>query len=163
MIVKNIGFFMLGMYLVAIITNTYGQILLTKQQGTSYFSEIETIHNLIQNKYNNCAHVTYYRSSDRKYALKFGDEFATNQYAQILQSMYTNSVFYNIWSQKYYSFNKELDSESLMNEKCVIFQGSPLKEDSLIPEYLELRLKMQLEPAFEGNDEALYLLIKKHQ
>jgi hypothetical protein len=50
-----------------------------------------------------------------------------------------------------------------MNEKCVIFQGSPLKEDSLIPEYLELRLKMQLEPAFEGNDEALYLLIKKHQ
>ena len=163
MIVKNIGFFVLGMYLIAIITNTYGQILLTKQQGASYFSEIETIHNLIQNKYNNCAHITYYRSSDRNYALKFGDEFATNQYAQILGSMYTNSVFYNIWSQKYYSFNKELYSESLLNEKCVIFQGSPLKEYSLIPEYLELRLKMQLEPVFEGNYEALYLLIKNHQ
>jgi hypothetical protein len=163
MIVRNIGFFIIGIYLVAIITDTYGQILLIEQQGASYFSEIETIHNLIQNKYNNCAHITYYRSSDNKYALKFGDGFATNQYSQVLHSMYPNSVFYNIWSQKYYSFNKELDPEHLLNEQCIIFQGSPLKNNILIPEYLGLKKKMKVKPVFEGNEEALYLLTKKHQ
>jgi hypothetical protein len=154
---KNISFFAVGMYFILIINNTYGPILLLKQQSAFYFSEIETIHSLIRNEYNNCVHVRYYRSSDKEYALKFGDDFAANQYSQILQSIYPNGVFYNIWSKKYYSFDKELDSESLLNKKCIIFQGSPLKENIVIPEYLEFRKNMKVTPVFEGNEEALYL------
>jgi hypothetical protein len=161
---KNIGFFTVGMYLIVITTNTYSQILLLEKQSASYFLETETIHNLIRNKYNNCAHVRYYRSSDKEYALKFGDDFAANQYSQNLQFIYPNDgIFYSLWSQKYYSFNKELNSESLLNERCVIFQGSPLKENILIPEYLGLKKNIKVKPVFEGNEEALYLLTKKHQ
>lgn len=161
MIVRNIGLFAFGVYFVALFANTYEQIVLIERFNKSYLLEIQTIQHLIQNKYNNCAHVRYYRSSDQEYALKFGNDFAANQYALSLQSIYPNGgIFYNLWSQKYYSFNKELDSKYLTNKICIVFQGSPLKNDVV---YVKFRQDIKMEPVFEGNNESLYLFIKNHQ
>jgi hypothetical protein len=156
-ILSSIGLFAFGICVVAISPNIYNKILQKAEFNKSYIGEIQTINSLIQQKYPLCTHVRYYRSSDRAYALKFGNDFAANQFSQPLQSMYPNAVFYNIWSRKYESFNQELNLNTLLNEKkCVIFQGSPFTQQRL-----QHMPNAKLEKIFEGQNEALYLVVQR--
>jgi hypothetical protein len=159
---KNISLFIVGVYVVILINNAHSQISLIGQRNASYFSEIQTIRSLAKDKYSQCVHVKYYRSSDKESALKLGDDFAANQYAEALNHIYPNNVFYSLWSKKYYSFNKELNLNPISSKNCVVFQGSPLKEIDIIPEYLILRREMRLKPIFEGQEEAIYLVNKNN-
>jgi hypothetical protein len=164
-ILRNIGLFVLGLYAVVIATNAYTRILQEGKSYKSYMVEVQTINRLIQQKYDRCAHVRYYRSSDKEYALKFGDDFAANQFSGTLQSMYPNGAFYNIWSRKYYAFNHELDLNTLLNKKCVILQGSPFSTKSFLTPgepYAQYIPNVKIKPILEGENQALYLVVQKN-
>lgn len=152
---RVIGLSVLCMYTILIVTNTHSSILQSVKMKQSYMVEIQTINRIIQQKYIDCVHISYYRSSNKEYALKFGNDFASNQFSELLQSMYPKRVFYNIWSHKYYSFNTELNQNLLMNEQCVIFQGSPFTQKNI-----QHKPKAKIKPIFEGHYESLYLVIQ---
>lgn len=161
-ILGNIGLFLLGLYAVVVANNVYANILQVEKSHTSYIVEIETINRLIQQNYDRCVSVRYYRSSDKEYALKFGDDFAANQFSKILQSMYSKGTFYNIWSRKYYSFNHELDLNSVLNHRCIVFRGTPLAQLTQLESYAPRIPNTKLQTIFEGQNEALYLVVQDH-
>jgi len=162
-ILRWIGLFAFGLYIFATTTNAYNQTLLMQKTYKSYMGEVQTINHLIQQKYSNCTHAIYYRSANKEYALKFGNDFAASQYSQNLQSVYPNGIFYNPWSRKYESFNKELDLNTLLNKKCVIIHGYPLNQDILeYKEYIQLKHNTKMKPIFEGHEQAVYLITGNH-
>ncbi len=166
---KYMVFGVIGAYFFLMTNSTSNQILLANKNYQIYLSDVQKSHDLLhQNK--KCLHVSYYRSSDQEYALKFGNEFSNNQYSLSLQTIYNQSVFYNIWYKKYYSFAKELSVDILQNKECVIFYGSLLQnpggnistinQGKLNNNYLELEKIVMPKPLFKGNVEGLYLMKK---
>lgn len=156
-IYAKLSLLVLTVYVTASASVTYELMLTNKNSYQSYRGEIQTINRLIQQNYNNCIHVTYYSSSDIKYALKFGNSFASHNFSKVLESSFTDAVFYNIWSRKYESFNQALDLSNLIDKNCIILQGSPLNETH----YSQLMPGTTREIIFDGQNEKLYKLIQK--
>ena len=68
-----------------------------------------------------------YRSSNLMFALYLGNGFAGNLYGDKLSEMYPNSIFYSVWRNRLYSFNRRLSFASLKtNISKYIIQGSYL-------------------------------------
>ncbi|NEO20964.1 MULTISPECIES: hypothetical protein [unclassified Moorena] len=156
-IYAKLSLLVLTVYVTASAAVTYQLMLQDKNSHQSYRGEIKTINQLIKQNYNNCIHVRYYRSSDRQYALKFGNDFASNRFSKVLEYSFPDGFFYNIWSRKYESFNQELDLSNLIEKNCIIFQGSPLNE----AHYSQFMPSTTIEIIFEGQSESLYKLIQK--
>lgn len=161
-------FAMVGMYFFLITGSTYNQILLTQNNYASYLGSMQKIHDLLEQNAERCNQVSYYRSSSKEYSLKFGDDFADNQYSLNLQKIYPKAKFYNIWSKKYYSFTQELKANNVLNKPCVLFHGTllpskknnsgTLKQKELANDpYSALLKTVKLKPLFQGNSEGLYL------
>jgi hypothetical protein len=155
--IKIIGLIAFGFYSVVIVNNALDKTSGAGRSNESYIAEIQAIDRMIRQDYELCTHVKYYRSSDQEYALKFGNGFASAQFSQPLQAIYPDGVFYNIWSHKYESFTQELDFNTLLDEKCMILQGTPLTQEDHITQYLS-NAKIAL--IFEGSNEAIYLIVK---
>ncbi|WP_293023482.1 hypothetical protein [Moorena sp. SIO3I8] len=156
-IYAKLSLLVLTVYVTASAAVTYQLMLQDKNSHQSYRGEIKTINQLIKQNYNNCIHVRYYRSSDRQYALKFGNDFASNRFSKVLEYSFPDGFFYNIWSRKYESFNQELDLSNLIEKNCIIFQGSPLNE----AHYSQFMPSTTIEIIFDGQSESLYKLIQK--
>lgn len=154
-ILRFIGLFVLCIYTILIVTNAHSLISQSVNIKQSYMVEIKTINRLIEQNYINCVHISYYRSSNKEYALKFGDDYASNQFSGLLQTIYPKEVFYNIFNHKYYSFNTELDPNILMDNQCTIFQGNPFKQQNI-----KNKPNINIKPIFEGHYESLYLVIQ---
>jgi hypothetical protein len=71
--------------------------------------------------------ISSYRSSNLMFALYLGNGFAGNLYGNKLAEMYPNSIFYSVWRNRLYRFNRRISFASLQTyiTKYVI-QGSYL-------------------------------------
>ena len=113
--------------------------------------ELQNIQSIITRKYRDCHRLYYYRSSSLEYALHFGNNFANNDFSRLLSQLYPTSKFYNIWKRTYSSYDQSLEVSNLLQKKCVILQGTPLKQ---YPE--RLQPKISLQTIFVGDYEGLY-------
>ena len=86
-------------------------------------------------KFKDYAKVYYYGSSSRAYALKFGVDYSSSRYPEILKKMFPDVYFFNVWNGTFYDFeNKTI----LFSDFCkkytttgVIFQGETYKLKSI--------------------------------
>jgi hypothetical protein len=71
--------------------------------------------------------ISSYRSSNLMFALYLGNGFSGNLYGNKLSEMYPNSIFYSVWRNRLYRFNRRISFASLKTDitKYVI-QGSYL-------------------------------------
>lgn len=127
------------------------------QQATSFYTpykqEIEKIDRLIKERYADCTIANYYRASSQAYALTFGNEYAQNNYSEILRAKkYSNlnEINYNIWTGSFDAFGEGIEAADLFSKQCVVLRGTPFEE---LTEYSP---KFEIEPIFIGNTEALY-------
>ena len=71
--------------------------------------------------------ISSYRSSNLMFALYLGNGFAGNLYGDKLSEMYPNSVFYSVWRNRLYRFNRRISFASLKtNITNYVIQGSYL-------------------------------------
>jgi hypothetical protein len=71
--------------------------------------------------------ISSYRSSNLMFALYLGNGFAGNLYGDKLSEMYPNSIFYSVWRNRLYRFNRRLSFASLeTNITKYVIQGSYL-------------------------------------
>lgn len=71
--------------------------------------------------------VFFYRASDPRFALAFGNEWAGQRYSDVLQKMYPDAIFYHIWGQFYYTFTGRIPAEdmaALARQTHLFLQGT---------------------------------------
>lgn len=119
-------------------------------------NEYLQIINAVQNNYRDYTKIYYYRSSFHEYALKFGNDFSGNEYSFILNKIYPNNYFYNIWDNKYYDFGKMIDFNNLIINK-VIYEGTSFEKN-----YPNTTFKpnILIEDVYGGKNETIYLFKK---
>jgi len=88
---------------------------------------VENLETLIANSYSHCTIAYYYRSSSIPYALDFGDSYANGNFSQTLDQIYSNELFYHIYSQRFHTSTTFFESseikELLTNGGCILMQG----------------------------------------
>lgn len=100
--------------------------------------------------------IHYYRCSSRMYALKFGDDFAGGKYGIILNTMFPNNYFYDIWDKNYYNFNNNLEIEQIIhNNPYILFQGTSFEK---IYKNTNYKPNLKLKDIYLGHDETFYKL-----
>ena len=121
-----------------------------------YRIECESIDNLLESKYASYTKVYYFRSSTKMYALKLGDDLAGLEYGKLLNELYPNNYFYNIWDKKYYDFQEnQLATDQLTKRLNLLIEGTPFVERYLYDIY---KPKLLLEDVFNGYNETIYLV-----
>ncbi|NMF83757.1 hypothetical protein [Nodosilinea sp. P-1105] len=134
----------------------------------AYRAEIAEIDNLIQGRYNNCTHISYYRSSSQEYAIGFGNNWANHAFSQNLRKIYSDKIFYDIWSRQYETFGQIVELDDILSrEQCIIFHGTPLEtyQAMMMPgqSYVQGFDNEVLNVVFAGNSEALYLVTQDRE
>lgn len=109
-------------------------------------------------KKDGCWQVGYYRSPLIEYALAFGNDLSGSRYGDVLQRMYPNAMFYNIWSQEFHSFVARIQSRTLVDQinqgRCIVLLGSPFRGP-----YAIYKSKLVLTPLLVTSNWALYRLV----
>jgi len=101
-----------------------------------------------------------YRSSNLMFALYLGNGFAGNLYGDKLSEMYPNSIFYSVWRNQLYSFNRRLSFASLQtNISKYVIQGSYLFSEPRYSPPPPLGMKYVTMKKF--GEEGFYRLIQK--
>jgi hypothetical protein len=89
--------------------------------------ETKIIDTFIRTNYSNCSIIPYYRASDLRYALLFGNNWAYGVFSESLTKLYPNTMSYNIWNQSFDSFMAQnLDDEvqnRLSRGECILLRG----------------------------------------
>lgn len=75
-----------------------------------------------------CTTIYYNRCSTLAYALRFGDDFAGNQYGCLLATLWPETYFYDIWTRCYSDWHSTLDFQAIRSRDAhVVFQGTPFR------------------------------------
>ena len=104
--------------------------------------------------------ISSYRSSNLMFALYLGNGFAGNLYGNKLAEMYPNSIFYSVWRNRLYRFNRRISFASLKtNITKYVIQGSYLFSE---PQYSPPPPPgMKYSTIKKFGDEGFYRLVNK--
>ena len=85
------------------------------------------------NTMKDCFKVGYYRTPQIEYALALGNYWSDNKYVAELMQLYPDSIFYNIWSKNFYSYNQILKRTQIITfleqGKCIVLVGRTFADD----------------------------------
>jgi hypothetical protein len=86
------------------------------------------LHQEVEEKYRDYAKIYYYRSSSPEYALKFGNDLSRSYHSEILQTLYKNVYFYDIWTKRFtlFDYHQSIAFKAIRAKygDKIIFQGS---------------------------------------
>jgi hypothetical protein len=104
--------------------------------------------------------ISSYRSSNLMFALYLGNGFAGNLYGNKLAEMYPNSLFYSVWRNRLYRFNRRISFASMQtNITKYVIQGSYLFSE---PQYSpQPPPGMKYSTMKKIGDEGFYRIIKE--
>jgi len=85
------------------------------------------VHQEVKNNYKNYVKIFYYGSSSPEYALKFGNDLSRSYHSQLLETLYKNVYFYDIWTKQFagFDYNRKIPFETIREKygDKIIFQG----------------------------------------
>lgn len=161
-VLKNIKLLLLVMYF-AFILVIY-QIL---QIGDLYFrieknnSEIISINKIVEEKYSKDIVISYFRSSSKFYAMRFGNTFARDAYTSYLTNIYPDVYFWDIWNARFSDWSSRIvNIDEIIKKqdgKKIIFHGTSFSRGYAdTPNY---KPKLLMEDLINGNEETVYQVI----
>ena len=145
-----IGLMIFTFYSVITAYTISSNLEIVKNNSLSLMKEVEK-------KYSDYIKIYYFRSSSLVYALKFGNDFAGNEYSLLLNRYYPNNYFYNIWSKNYNGFGIDNLSfeEVIDNHSKIIFQGTSFEKQYYKEGY---KPNVQLRDVYNGESETIYIV-----
>lgn len=95
------------------------------------FSNKDQYQNVIKysQEYSDNNTITSYNSFTIPYVLSFGNDFAHHSFTDILEKIYPEHYMYNIWSQKFYQFNRDVTlkiNEMISSGRKLYIRGTHL-------------------------------------
>lgn len=98
-------------------------------QNTTHSQEVaQAIHQQVEKDYEGYAKIYYYRCSAPEFALKFGSDLSRSYHAALLDQLYPNIYFYDIWTNRFsrFDYNQSFSWESIQAQygERIVFQGT---------------------------------------
>ncbi|UCC39581.1 MAG: hypothetical protein JSV96_17675 [Candidatus Aminicenantes bacterium] len=127
---SNILTILIVIFLVFLIVfiNPAGQIKKSVNQLTKQKEASLAIRQEVENNYKDYVKIYYYRSSSLEYALKFGNDLSRSYSSEILQRLYKNVYFYDIWRKEFcgFDYNHVIPFSQIRAQhgNRIVFQGS---------------------------------------
>ncbi len=113
--------------IMAIFINPVGRITGTAHKLTSQKAKSMALRQYLQTRFKEYGKIFYYASSSPQYALKFGNDLSRSYHSRILDRLYPNVYFYDIWNQQYsrFDFNRPVTLKQIRKKhhRKLIVQG----------------------------------------
>lgn len=126
-------------------------------------SEIISINKILEEKYSQEVVISYFRSSSRFYAMRFGNTFARDAYSAYLSNLYPNIYFWDIWNARFSDWSSRIVSiDEIIQKKGdrkIIFYGTSF--DKHYADYPNYKPKLLLEDLINGKEETIYQVLLK--
>ena len=84
-----------------ILANPVGQWNKTITRLKNLKQQSLAVHQEVINNYKDYVKIFYYGSSSPEYALKFGNDLSRSYHSQLLEKLYKNVYFYDIWTKRF--------------------------------------------------------------
>lgn len=123
-------------------------------------SEIMDINKIVEEQYSKETIISYYRSSSKFYAMRFGNTFARDAYSAYLTNLYPNIYFWDIWNARFSDWSSRIVStDEIMQKKGnkkIILQGTSFSK--VYPNYPNYKPNLPLKDLLNGKEETIYLV-----
>lgn len=110
-----------------ILANPVGQWNKTITRLKNLKQQSLAVHQEVINNYKDYVKIFYYGSSSPEYALKFGNDLSRSYHSQLLEKLYKNVYFYDIWTKRFagFDYNRAIPFETIREKHGdkIIFQG----------------------------------------
>lgn len=121
-------------------------------------SEIIKVNNIIKEKYSNEIVISYFRSSSKFYAMRFGNTFTRDAYTAYLSKIYPDVYFWDIWNARFSDWSSRIVSlDEIMQkrgDKKIIFHGTSF--DKNYSDYPNYKPNLSLKDLVNGQEETIY-------
>ncbi|MCP5047217.1 MAG: hypothetical protein GY940_08595 [bacterium] len=111
----------------ALITNPLGGTGKTLKKLNRMKEKSLAVRHQLDTNYKDYAIIYYYRSSSPEYGLKFGSDLSRSYHAGVLEKLYPDVYFYDIWTRRFsnFDYNRAVSFEEIRAKHGdnIVFQG----------------------------------------
>lgn len=116
------------------------------------------VYNEVKKNYPNSVLITYFRSSNPFYALRFGNIFVNSNFSTQLANLYPNSYFWDIWNAQLSGWDNQGLNLNIITErnpnKEIILQGTSF--ENIYADYPNYKPRFPIINVLNGKEETIY-------